>query len=141
MSSRKIISLDQIAEKSEELRSQGRRVVLCHGTFDLMHTGHIRYLQRAKLEGDVLLVTVTADAYVNKGPGRPIFNQQLRAENLAALECVDFVALNHAVSAVDALHMIQPDVYAKGSEYRSHGDDVTGTTGCRGAWRRNILYR
>ena len=117
MTSHKIVSLDQIASKSRELRTQGKRVVLCHGTFDLMHTGHIRYLQRAKQEGDVLLVTVTADGYVNKGPGRPIFNQQLRAENLAALECVDLVALNFAVSAVDALHMIQPDVYAKGRRF------------------------
>lgn len=126
MTSRKIASLEEIAEQSNSLRKQGQRVVLCHGTFDLMHTGHIRYLQRARKEGDVLLVTVTADEYVNKGPGRPVFNEQLRAENLAALECVDFVAINHAVAAVDALHKIRPNVYAKGSEYRSHGDDVTG---------------
>jgi rfaE bifunctional protein kinase chain/domain/rfaE bifunctional protein nucleotidyltransferase chain/domain len=126
MPSRKILSLDEIAQRSNMLREQGKRVVLCHGTFDLMHTGHIRYLQRAKKEGDVLLVTVTADEYVNKGPGRPIFNEHLRAENLAALECVDFVAINHAVTAVDALHKIKPNVYVKGSEYRSHGNDVTG---------------
>lgn len=126
MSSKKIVSLDVIAQHSSAFKEQGKRVVLCHGTFDLMHTGHIRYLQRAKKEGDVLLVTVTADEYVNKGPGRPIFNEHLRAENLAALECVDFVAINHAVSAVEALHKIRPNVYAKGSEYRSHGDDVTG---------------
>ena len=122
----KIVNLEKIAEQSRLIKSNGQRVVLCHGTFDLMHTGHIRYLQRAKQEGDFLLVTVTADEYVNKGPGRPIFNEQLRAENLAALECVDFVAINHAISAVDVLHLIQPDVYAKGSEYQSHGDDVTG---------------
>ena len=126
MSSRKILSLDELAGQSHEFREQGKRVVLCHGSFALMHTGHIRYLQRAKKEGDILFVTVTADAYVNKGPGRPIFNELLRAENLAALECVDFVAINHAVTAVDALHQIKPSVYAKGSEYRSHGNDVTG---------------
>lgn len=126
MTEEKIVTLDEIARRSAALNRVGRRVVLCHGTFDLMHTGHIRYLQRARREGDVLLVTVTADDYVNKGPGRPIFNHQLRAENLAALECVDLVAVNHAVSAVDAIHRIRPDVYAKGSEYRSHGDDVTG---------------
>lgn len=126
MTSRKIVSLDVISEQSNMLKEQGKRVVLCHGTFDLMHTGHIRYLQRAKKEGDILLVTVTADEYVNKGPGRPIFNEHLRAENLAALECVDFVAINYSLTAVDALHKIRPNVYAKGSEYRSHGDDVTG---------------
>lgn len=126
MTTQKIISLKEIAERSRQLRAEGRRVVLCHGTFDLMHTGHIRYLQRAKQEGDALLVTVTGDAYVNKGPGRPVFNEHLRAENLAALACVDFVAVNHAVSAVQVLHEIRPSIYAKGSDYRSHGDDVTG---------------
>ena len=126
MSTEKILGLTELAARSRQLRAEGKRVVLCHGTFDLMHTGHIRYLQRARKEGDVLLVTVTGDAYVNKGPGRPVFNEQLRAESLAALACVDFVAINYAVSAVEALHEIRPNIYAKGSDYRSHGDDVTG---------------
>ena len=126
MTTHKIISIKELAERSRRLRAEGKCVVLCHGTFDLMHTGHIRYLQRAKQEGDVLFVTVTGDAYVNKGPGRPVFNEHLRAENLAALACVDGVAINHAVAAVEALHDIRPNIYAKGSDYRSHGDDVTG---------------
>lgn len=126
MSNHKILELEELAQRSRQLRAEGKRVVLCHGTFDLMHTGHIRYLQRAKQEGDVLLVTVTADAFVNKGPGRPVFTERLRAENLAALACVDLVAINYAVSAVDALHQIQPSIYSKGSEYRAHADDVTG---------------
>lgn len=115
-----------MAGRAREFREQGKRVVLCHGTFDLMHAGHIRYLQRAKQEGDLLFVTVTADEFVNKGPGRPVFTSQLRAENLAALSCVDLVAVNHAMTAVEALHEIRPDVYVKGSEYRNHEDDVTG---------------
>ncbi|MHB1938923.1 MAG: PfkB family carbohydrate kinase [Acidobacteriaceae bacterium] len=122
----KILSLDELAARSRALRSAGKRVVLCHGTFDLMHAGHIRHLQRAKQEGDVLLVTVTGDAYVNKGPGRPVFHEQLRAENLAALACVDYVAVNHQFTAVEALHDIRPDIYAKGSEYRAHAEDITG---------------
>jgi rfaE bifunctional protein kinase chain/domain/rfaE bifunctional protein nucleotidyltransferase chain/domain len=126
MTTQKILPVPELANIAQGMREQGKRVVLCHGTFDLMHTGHIRYLQRAKQEGDVLLVTVTADAYVNKGPGRPVFNEHLRAENLAALACVDFVAINHAVTAVEAIHAIRPGIYAKGSEYRSHNDDVTG---------------
>jgi len=126
MTTEKIIDLEEMGRRSRQLRTEGKCVVLCHGTFDLMHAGHIRYLQRAKREGDILLVTVTADAYVNKGPGRPVFSEHLRAENLAALACVDFVAINHAVSAVEALNEIRPNVYAKGGEYRSHGDDVTG---------------
>lgn len=126
MSTHKIIEIDQLAEVSQELRQSGKQVVHCHGTFDLMHTGHIRYLQKAREEGDVLLVTVTADAFVNKGPGRPVFNEYLRAENLAALACVDFVAINHEVSAVSALHKIRPNVYVKGSDYRTASDDLTG---------------
>ena len=126
MTTEKILSTKELAEHSRRLRAEGKRVVLCHGAFDLMHTGHIRYLQRAKQEGDVLFVTVTGDAYVNKGPGRPVFGEHLRAENLAALACVDYVAINYATSAVEALHDIRPSLYAKGSDYRTHGDDVTG---------------
>lgn len=126
MNTKKILALPELAARSRQLHAEGKRIVLCHGTFDLMHNGHIRYLQRAKQEGDVLLVTITSDAYVNKGPGRPVFNEQLRAENIAALACVDFVAINHAISAVQVLHDIQPNIYAKGSDYRSHGDDITG---------------
>ncbi len=126
MSSSKVLSLEELASLSRALKSSGKRVVHCHGTFDLMHAGHIRHLQRARQEGDVLLVTVTGDAYVNKGPGRPVFSELLRVETLAALACVDYVAINYSATAVDALHKIQPNVYAKGSDYRSHSDDVTG---------------
>ncbi|MBL79121.1 MAG: cytidyltransferase [Nitrosomonadaceae bacterium] len=126
MTAEKIVSIEEIARYAKGLRKEGKRVVLCHGAFDLMHSGHIRYLQRAKQEGDILLVTVTADSFVNKGPGRPVFGEQLRAENIAALACVDQVAINNSLSAVDALNKIRPNIYAKGAEYRSHGDDVTG---------------
>jgi rfaE bifunctional protein nucleotidyltransferase chain/domain len=126
MTTKKILSFAKLAQRASELRNDGKRIVLCHGTFDLMHTGHIRYLQRASQEGDVLFVTVTGDEFVNKGPGRPVFNEHLRAENLAALACVDLVAINHAVSAVELLHLVQPNIYAKGSDYRSHADDITG---------------
>jgi rfaE bifunctional protein nucleotidyltransferase chain/domain len=126
MSSHKILDIDSLAKLAHDLREQGKRVVLCHGTFDLMHTGHIRYLQRAQKEGDILMVTVTADEFVNKGPGRPVFGEQLRAESLAALECVHYVALNHAVNAVELLEKIRPSLYVKGGEYRDHAGDVTG---------------
>lgn len=126
MSSQKHLDIGALAILAYELRAQGKRVVLCHGTFDLMHTGHIRYLQRAQKEGDILIVTVTADEFVNKGPGRPVFGEELRAENLAALECVDYVAVNKAATAVDLLEKIRPSLYVKGGEYRDHAGDVTG---------------
>jgi len=126
MSSTKILSLGDLIRKTQELREQGKRVVMCHGTFDLMHTGHIRHLQRAKREGDVLIVTLTGDAYVNKGPGRPVFGETLRAETLAALACVDFVAVNYEQAAINAIASLRPHVYVKGSEYRATMDDVSG---------------
>lgn len=126
MLSHKILDIESLAKLAQEAKQKGKKVVLCHGTFDLMHTGHIRYLQRAHKEGDILMVTVTADEFVNKGPGRPIFNSQLRVENLAALECVNYVAVNHAATAVELLEKIRPSLYVKGSEYRDHSGDVTG---------------
>ena len=122
----KVLTLNQLAEHSRILRGQGQRVVLCHGVFDLLHPGHLRHLQEAGRQGDVLMVTVTADRYVNKGPGRPIFPHLLRAESLASLACVDFVAINDHPSAVPVIHQIKPDVYIKGQDYKSVEQDITG---------------
>jgi rfaE bifunctional protein nucleotidyltransferase chain/domain len=126
MVTQKILDIDLLAKLANDLRLGGKKVVLCHGTFDLLHTGHIRYLQSAKKEGDVLIVTVTADEFVNKGPGRPVFSEQLRAENLAALECVDYVAINSTTTAVEPLEKIRPSLYVKGIEYKDHTGDLTG---------------
>lgn len=93
------------------------RVVHCHGCFDCLCIGHIRHLQAARQLGDMLIVTVTPDRYVNK-PGRPIFSEDIRAECLAALECVDYVAVNEWPDAVETIRLLRPDVYVKGAEYR-----------------------
>lgn len=122
----KILTLDELAHQVAILKQQQKRVVLCHGTFDLVHMGHIRHLQAARKEGDVLVCTITADEHVNKGPGRPIFTEGLRAENLAALECVDYVAVNYEVTAVNVLHALKPDIYVKGSDYKVASEDITG---------------
>ena len=126
MRKNKIVSLDELATIAQEHRANGEEVVLCHGAFDLMHIGHIRYLQRSRLEGDLLVVTVTADALINKGPGRPVFTETLRAENLAALAAVDYVAINYAPTATNVINLLQPSVYSKGIEYQAHEEDVTG---------------
>ena len=123
---KKILSLDELAIKSKEFRDSGKKVVLCHGTFDLIHAGHIRYLKSAKNEGDVLFVTVTADEFVNKGPGRPVFSQDLRAENIGFLSFVDFVAVNTAPTATNVLSEIKPHAYVKGPDYKEMDDDITG---------------
>src|SRR5712671_3852228 len=82
---RKILPILRLGSIAQEYRANGRTVVLAHGTFDLLHIGHVRHLQAARRHGDVLFVTITADAFVNKGPGRPVFAEGLRSEMLASL--------------------------------------------------------
>lgn len=122
----KILSVEEMAAVAAAERIKGRRVVLCHGVFDLLHMGHVRHLEGARREGDLLCVTLTADKYVNKGPGRPIFGERLRAEMLAAVEYVDWVAVNYGPSAEPVLDTVQPDVYVKGSDYENPDEDITG---------------
>ncbi len=120
----KITPISELAAQLAQVRV-GKQVVHCHGVFDLLHIGHIRHLKQAKAEGDVLVVTLTPDHFVNKGPGRPAFSQAHRAEALASLEFVDHVAINEWPMAIQAIETIKPDVFIKGSEYRDEGKDQT----------------
>jgi rfaE bifunctional protein nucleotidyltransferase chain/domain len=122
----KIKTLLELSSIVSALKNQGKRVAHCHGVFDLVHLGHIRHFQDAKKQGEILIVTVTPDRFVNKGPGRPVFNESMRAESLAALEAVDFVAVNESPTAVEAIRELQPDFYVKGSEYARPENDLTG---------------
>lgn len=122
----KILDLDQLAAKAQALRGQGKKLVLCHGTFDLLHIGHIRHIEAAKKHGDVLFITVTADEFVNKGPGRPAFNAHLRAEQLAALSSVSHVAINYESTSENVIQALRPDIYVKGGDYKDNGQDITG---------------
>jgi len=122
----KIQSVSILSETIAQLKACGKRIVHCHGVFDLIHLGHIRHLNLAKSEGDVLIVTITADKYVRKGPGRPLFNEHLRAEALASLAVTDYVAIVDAPTAVECIGAIKPDVYAKGPDYKKMDQDVTG---------------
>ena len=90
----KIVDLDRLLALRESLRREGRTLVQCHGCFDIVHPGHIRYLGFAKTQGDVLLVSLSSDRHVNKGYDRPFINENLRAENLAVLEFVDYVYID-----------------------------------------------
>jgi rfaE bifunctional protein nucleotidyltransferase chain/domain len=123
---RKVKPLNELAKQVRAFKQAGKTVVQCHGVFDLVHPGHLRHFQSAKREGDVLVVTVTADKYVKRGPGRPLFNEQLRAEALAALEIIDLVGVVRKPTVVECLHLLQPNVYAKGPDYRNAKQDVTG---------------
>ena len=119
MSKRKILPLEVIAARLAAMKRVGKTIVHCHGCFDLLHVGHIKHLQAAKRMGDALVVTVTPDKYVNKGLGRPAFTEDLRAESLAALECVDFVAIDRGPTAVEAIRIVRPDYYVKGQEFEN----------------------
>src|SRR5262245_55689923 len=105
---RKIVSLEALAQTVRSLQVDGRTVVQCHGCFDIVHPGHVRYLQFARQLGDVLIVSLTGDALLGKGADRPYIPQELRAENLAALEFVDWVVIDPNPTACELLNMLRP---------------------------------
>lgn len=115
----KIIPWEQLAAWREKLRAEGRRLVVTNGCFDLLHRGHVTYLECARALGDALLVGVNSDASVSelKGPDRPVNNQSDRAFVLAALENVDGVCIFTDKTAMRFLETVKPDIYAKGGDY------------------------
>lgn len=118
----KVCGLDALLARRGADRAAGRTVVHCHGCFDIVHPGHIRHLQFARSLGDVLVVSVSADAHVGKGVSRPLIPDALRAGSVAALECVDRVYINPHPTAEPLLEAMRPDVYVKGSEYENNQD-------------------
>lgn len=116
-----VLSLDAVRERVRGLKARGKRVAFANGHFDLLHVGHLRYLQAARAEGDALVVAINDDDSVArlKGPGRPVVPAAERAELLAALAPVDFVVVFHGDSPAPLLAEIQPDVHCKGTDYGS----------------------
>jgi rfaE bifunctional protein nucleotidyltransferase chain/domain len=115
----KIVSRERLRELVAEHKRQGQRVVLANGCFDTLHVGHIRYLEGARREGDILVVAVNSDSSVCalKGAGRPIFAESARADLVAALSAVDFVVLFSEPNVEALLETLRPDVHAKGTDY------------------------
>lgn len=113
------LSADELAQQMEAHRAQGQRIVLTNGCFDVLHSGHTRYLNQAKQLGDVLVVALNSDASVRqlKGPGRPINTQADRAAVIAALSCVDYVTVFDTETAIPLIRQLRPEVYAKGGDY------------------------
>lgn len=116
MSKDKIKTLDELKLIVDNLKKQGKKIVQSHGCFDLIHLGHVLHFEDAKKQGDILIVTITPDIFIQKGPGRPFYNQDLRLEFLSNLEVVDYVALNKWDTAIETIKLLKPDVYAKGKE-------------------------
>lgn len=117
----KIIGMNELAERSKELRAAGKKLIATNGCFDLLHVGHVRYLQTARALGDGLAVGLNGDRSVGelKGIGRPINNERDRAEVLAALECVDFITIFPEMRATQFISASMPAVYVKGGDYSS----------------------
>src|SRR5258707_816818 len=115
----KIVSRERLRELLAEHKRQGRRVVLANGCFDTLHVGHIRYLEGAKAEGDILVVGVNANASVGslKGPGRPVLDENARARLVAAVRAVDYVVLFSEPTVEALLAELRPNVHAKGTDY------------------------
>ncbi len=116
---KKVIDLSTLAKRSVELRNAGKKLVATNGCFDLLHVGHVRYLRKARALGDALVIGLNGDASVRqlKGAGRPINNEQDRAEILAALECVDHVVIFPDERATKFLEAAAPAIYVKGGDY------------------------
>ena len=122
----KIFLLKNLQKKIQIEKKKGKKIILCHGVFDLLHIGHIKHLSKAKDLGDILVVSITPDKYVNKGPGRPAFNENLRADAISAMQDVDYVSINETATAVNVIKKIKPNIFCKGNDYKNNIDDITG---------------
>lgn len=121
-----VIPFDRLEALGEQLRGEGKRVVFTNGHFDLLHVGHLRYLQAARALGDVLVVGVNDDATTKrrKGPTRPIVPEAERAELVAGLACVDFATVFHDDTAEEAIVRLRPAVYVKGGDYARDAAEI-----------------
>ena len=133
---RKILSKDELLGERARLREAGQKLVFTNGVFDILHVGHVRYLEQARSLGDALVVAINSDASVRalKGAGRPLINQGERAEILAALRAVNYVSVFDDVSPRSLIADLLPDVLVKGGDYsldEIHGREEVEVAGGR----------
>ena len=121
----KIVTLDNLIQISKKIRAQNKKIVMCHGVFDLLHYGHIHHFNESKKLGDTLIVSITSSKFVNKGPGRPYFDNTIRAKSLEALKSIDYVFINEAATPINLINSIKPNVYSKGQDYKKNSLDLT----------------
>src|SRR5438128_1407149 len=132
----KILSREQLMTERDRVRDAGTRLVFTNGVFDILHVGHVRYLQQARELGDALVVAINSDASARelKGAGRPLTNENDRAEILAALACVDYVSVFDDLSPRSLIAELLPDVLVKGGDYsldQIHGREEVEAAGGR----------
>ncbi len=122
---KKIFDINQLSKILKD-KKKSKKVVLCHGVFDILHLGHIEHFKSAKALGDVLVVTVTVDKYVKKGPKRPFFNINERVKTLEGIEYIDYISVSEYETAKEVLEKIKPNIYCKGKDYKNTKNDFTG---------------
>ena len=140
-----ILKLNKCYSRNNPIKKK-KRIILCHGTFDLIHAGHYRHFQDSKNLGDILFVTITGDKFVNKGPNRPVFNEFLRAEMIASLSYVDYVSVIQDQTAIPSIKLIKPDIYVKGIDYKNKNQDLSKNiffeeNEVKKKWRSFKVYR
>ena len=106
---KKIIDFSNVEKILKPIKRKGKKIVCCHGVFDLLHIGHLKHFMSAKKYGDILIASVTPDKFIQKGFDRPYFNFEQRMESLASIEIIDFVVLNKSSNAIDIINKIKPN--------------------------------
>ncbi|MDB4821390.1 adenylyltransferase/cytidyltransferase family protein, partial [Candidatus Pelagibacter sp.] len=119
------LELSEVQKKIQNLKKNKKKIVLCHGVFDLVHLGHLEHFKTAKRFGDYLVVSLTKDKFIQKGPGRPIFNEQQRMEYLRHIKVIDQVVISKTESSIDTINLIKPNFYVKGPDYKDSYKDKT----------------
>lgn len=121
INNKKISNVKNLLKKIGSLKLRSKKIILCHGVFDVVHPGHIRHLLYAKNKADILVVSLTADRFVKKGIYRPHIPEDIRALNLSALEMVDYVLIDNHEKPNELIKSLQPNYFAKGFEYGTSG--------------------
>jgi rfaE bifunctional protein kinase chain/domain len=122
---KKIFELEELSRIIQNKKKQGKRIVLCHGVFDVLHLGHLEHFKKSKSNGDILVVTTTADKFINKGLGRPYFSSKIRTNLLSGLSAIDYISEVPSETAIPAIKLLKPNFYCKGVDYKKLSSDIT----------------
>ncbi len=123
--SSKLKTSKNLSKICSNLRKKGKKIVLCHGVFDLLHIGHLKHFEEAKKNGDILIVSLTKDEFIKKGFNRPVFKLDDRLFSISSLQSVDYVIESPAANATKIIQILKPDFYVKGPDYKNFKNDIT----------------